>query len=153
MAKESVKVFLDSNVILSGLISDKGAPRIILDILSLALPGLSCMTGSYNITEIERNLEKKMPDALQVYRKYLPMINLEIIPMPSPAEIKKISGFIADKDAPVLASALKGNADFLVTGDKKDFAKPKLHGGLPLKIVSPSEFLDVIVQEILRESE
>ena len=38
MAKSPTKFFLDSNVILSGIISDKGSPRIILDLLSLRLP-------------------------------------------------------------------------------------------------------------------
>jgi len=38
-------------------------------------------------------------------------------------DIKKLSGQIADKDVPVLASAINSNADFLVTGDKKDFEK------------------------------
>jgi hypothetical protein len=40
MARHPIKVFLDSNVILSGLLSDRGAPRLILDVLSLRLPVL-----------------------------------------------------------------------------------------------------------------
>ena len=55
MAGRIVKLFLDSNVILSGLLSDKGAPRIILDILSLNLPFLSGLTGEFNLLEMERN--------------------------------------------------------------------------------------------------
>ena len=125
MAKKNVKVFLDSNVILSGLLSDKGAPRVILDLLCLGLPMLSGATGEYNIIEIERNLIKKMPGVLPVYRKYLPLLDLEVIPFPSSGAIKKLLGTIADKDVPVLASAINGNADFLVTGDKKDFIKLK----------------------------
>jgi len=100
MGKKAVRVFLDSNVTLSGLISDKGAPRVILDLLSLKLSFLSGLTGQYNIAEIERNLEKKVPAIIPVYRKYFPEINLEIIPLPSSEEIKKFSGSIADKDIP-----------------------------------------------------
>ena len=55
MAKKRFKVFLDSNVIISGLFSDKGSPRIILDLLCLDLPVLAGATGQYNIIEIERN--------------------------------------------------------------------------------------------------
>lgn len=62
MAGRIVKLFLDSNVILSGLLSDKGAPRIILDILSLNLPFLSGLTGEFNLLEMERNLKKNCPD-------------------------------------------------------------------------------------------
>lgn len=146
MARKRLKVFLDSNVLISGLFSDKGSPRIVLDLLSLDLPLLSGATGEYNIVEIERNLLKKMPDVLPVYRRYLKILNLEIVPLPLSKDIKKLSGQIADKDIPVLASAINNNADFLVTGDKKDFEK--LKGKYPFKILSPSEFLDIILPSI-----
>lgn len=148
MAGKRLKVFLDSNVIISGLFSDKGSPCIVLDLLSLDLPLLSCATGEYNIVEIERNLLKKMPDVLPVYRRYLKILNLEIVPLPLSKDIKKLSGQIADKDIPVLASAINSNADFLVTGDKKDFEK--LKGNYPFKILSPSEFLDIILPEVFK---
>ena len=150
MAKKGHKVFLDSNVILSGLLSDKGSPRIILDILSLGLPVLSGATGQYNIMEIERNLKKKMPDVIPIYKKYLPVINLEIIPLPSSTMVNRLSKHIPAKDAPVLASAISSRADYLVTGDKKDFFKPGAKGKYGFKIISPSEFVEKILPEILR---
>ena len=52
MIKRAVRVFLDSNVILSGLFSDRGAPRIILDILSLNLSFITGITGRYNIWKL-----------------------------------------------------------------------------------------------------
>jgi putative PIN family toxin of toxin-antitoxin system len=150
MVKKGYKVFLDSNVILSGLLSDKGSPRIILDILSLNLPMLSGATGQYNIIEIERNLKKKLPDAIPVYRKYFPAINLEIVPLPAQEAVNKLSKLISGKDAPVLASAISCKADYLVTGDKKDFSKPGLKDKYGFRILSPSEFIEEILPEILR---
>lgn len=147
--KEKLRLFLDSNVILSGLFSEKGAPRLILDLLSLGFPMLKGITGQYNIMEIERNLHKKLPGALPLYHKYLSILDLEIIPLPPLEEIKKLAGHIADKDIPVLASAIAARADFLITGDKKDFSKGKVKGKYPFQILSPSEFLDVIVTELL----
>lgn len=147
MAKNRFKVFLDSNVIISGLFSDKGPPRIILDLLSLGLPLFSGATGEYNIVEIERNLSNKMPDVLHVYRKYLKLLKLEIVPLPLPADVNKLSGHTSGKDLPVLASAINCNADFLVTGDKRDFLK--LEGKYPFRILSPGEFLDIIIPEII----
>lgn len=151
MAKRSIKIFLDSNVILSGLFSDKGAPRIILDLLSLGLPQLVAATGEYNIIEIERNLIKKMPEALPVYNKYLPLLNLDIIPLPALKEIAKLSGATSQKDIPVLASAINGTVDYLVTGDRKDFSH--LTGQYSFKILSPSEFLANILPEVLKALE
>lgn len=151
MERKSIKVFLDSNVIISGLFSDKGAPRVILDLLCLGLPMLAGATGKYNIIEIERNLTNKMPDVLPVYRKYLPLLNLEVISLPSAEEINKLFGSTSNKDIPVLASAVSGSVDFLVTGDKKDFIK--LKGKHPFKILTPAEFLDVILPEVLKALE
>jgi len=153
MAKREFRIFLDSNVILSGLFFDTGPPRVILDLLSLNLPMLHAVTGRYNIIEIERNLKKKMPTVISVYKEYLPKLNLEIVPMPPIAMIKNLSGNTSDKDVPVLASAFIGKADFLVTGDKKDFAKLRIKGIYLFKIVSPSEFLEIILPEILKSME
>jgi predicted nucleic acid-binding protein len=150
MAKRPVRIFLDSNVILPGLISDTGAPRLVLDLLSMELPGLTAVTGRYNIVEIERNIKKKAPKALSVWVEYFPKLRLEIVPFPSPADIARHSGIVADKDTPVLVSALKGNADYLVTGDKKHFDKAKKSGGYLLKIASPAEFLEELA-ELLKD--
>jgi predicted nucleic acid-binding protein len=148
MAKK-VKVFLDSNVLLSGLLSEKGAPRIILDLLTIKLPSICGATGRYNLMEIERNLEKKMSAIIPVYLKYMPLLDLEIVSLPSWETIRGMSKQAADKDIPVLASAICCNADYLVTGDKKDFAKPKDSGNYQFKIVSPAEFLERVLQDML----
>jgi len=144
------RVFLDSNVILSGLISDKGAPRIILDILSLRFPSLIGLTGQYNLLEIERNLENKLPNGLPLYRTYSVKLHLEIVPMPSREEIKKFAGITVEKDIPVLASAVTGKADFFITGDKKDFEHLKTKREFAFKILSPSDFVNEILPNIIR---
>jgi len=141
MAKKAIKIFLDSNVILSGLLSEKGPPRVILDLLCLDMPFLKGVTGEYNLLEIERNIRKRLPMILDIYHSYLPKLRLEIVPLPSLDALKPYFNRIADKDAPVLASAVIGGADYLVTGDKKDFDKFKDDESLPLKVVSPSELV------------
>ncbi|HAM53807.1 MAG TPA: hypothetical protein DCP92_25090 [Nitrospiraceae bacterium] len=135
-------MFLDSNVLLSGLFSDKGAPRIILDLLTLNLPMLMGSTGRYNLLEVEGNLKKKMPAAIPLYHKYLPKLGLEIVALPSRETVKSMSGMIAEKDIPVLASAIACNAHYLITGDKKDFDSLKGTKKYSIAIVSPSEFIE-----------
>jgi predicted nucleic acid-binding protein len=150
MGKKVVRVFLDSNVILSGLLSERGAPRIILDLLSLRLPFLIGSTGRYNLIEIERNLKKKIPGLLFLYKAYLPKLNLKVVPLPRPEEVRDFSGQIAEKDIPVLISAIRGKVDFLVTGDKQHFGKMKELDKFPFHVVTPSEFIDSIFPEILK---
>jgi len=150
MGKKIVKVFLDSNVILSGLLSERGAPRIILDLLSLRLPFLVASTGRYNLIEIERNLKKKMPSLLFLYKAYLPKLHLKVIPLPRPGQLRDFTGQIAEKNIPVLLSAIRSKADFLVTGDQQHFGKKKGLEKYPLHVVTPSEFIDSILPEVLK---
>jgi len=135
------RVFLDSNVIISGLLSAKGAPRIILDLLCLHLPQLHGMTGAYNMMEIERNLGRKLPAALPVFQEYLPRMNLEIVPLPKYEELEQWFGITADKDVPVIVSAINGKADFLVTGDTRDFGALMKRDDLPFRVLIPAEFV------------
>jgi predicted nucleic acid-binding protein len=150
MGKKVVRVFLDSNVILSGLLSERGAPRIILDLLSLRLPFLIGSTGRYNLIEIARNLKKKMPDLLFLYKAHLPKLHLKVIPLPQSEEVRGFSGQITEKDIPVLISAIRSKADFLVTGDKQHFGTVKELDKYPFHVVTPSEFIDSILPEILK---
>ena len=148
--RKRCKVFLDSNVILSGLFSDRGAPRMILDLLTLHLPILAGATGRYNLMEVERNLKKKMPAAIPLYREYLPRLGLEIVALPSRETVKSMTGVIAEKDIPVLASAIACSAEYLITGDKKDFAGLKTNRRFNLTIIGPSDFIEIVLPGVIK---
>jgi predicted nucleic acid-binding protein len=143
------RIFLDSNVIISGLLSAKGAPRIILDLLCLHLPNLHGLTGAYNMMEIERNLTRKLPAALPVFQEYLPPMNLEIVPLPAYEDLKPWIGVTADKDLPVIVSAINGKSDFLVTGDTGDFGALMQRDDLPFRVLTPAEFV-ALAGDLLR---
>ena len=145
------KVFLDSNVLLSGLFSDRGAPRIILDLLTLNLPILTGATGRYNLMEVERNLKKRMPAAIPLYHEYLPRLGLEVVVLPSQETVRSLAGIIAEKDIPVLASAIACKTEYLITGDKKDFDRLKKDKRYDLKIVSPAEFIETVFPDIIKD--
>ena len=147
------KIFIDSNVLLSGIFSDKGAPRIILDLLTLKLPMLSGATGQYNLMEVERNLQKKMPEALTLWHEYLSRLGIEIVALPSRETVQKMAGVIAEKDIPVLASAMASGADYLITGDQKDFSGVRSDETFTMTIMNPSEFIEKVMPEILMQKE
>jgi predicted nucleic acid-binding protein len=150
MASGVNRVFLDSNVIISGLLSAKGAPRIILDMLCLHLPNLRGLTGEYNMMEIERNLTRKLSAALPVFKEYLPRLNLDIIPLPTYEALVPWFGVTVDKDVPVIVSAINGMADFLVTGDTGDFGALMQRNDLPFRVMTPTNFV-VLAGELLRQ--
>lgn len=143
-SSQRLKFFIDSNVILSSLISAKGNPRLLIDIAISNLSFIEFMTGRYNLVEIERNINKKFAPLLPLYKEYLNKLQFTIIPLPDKEE----------NDAPVLASAIKGKAHYLVTGDKKDFKTEKLiKSHLPIKIVNPTEALTIIEKELLNHTQ
>ena len=148
MAKAEVRAFLDSNVIISGLISDKSAPRLILDLLCHDLPFMHAATGRYNLEEIERTITRKLPAARPVLHDFMSRLKIEIIPLPAGERLGKYRGAIADEDLPVLVSAIECGADYLVTGDKKHFGGLRGRKDIPLKICSPSEFVEILATGI-----
>ena len=148
MAKRVVKVFLDSNVIISGLISDKSAPRLILELLCHDLPLMHAATGQYNLEEIERTITRKLPAARPVLHDFMSRLKIEIIPLPAGEKLGKYRGVIADEDLPVLVSAIECGADYLVTGDKKHFGGLRGRKDIPLKICSPSEVVEILATGI-----
>jgi len=123
---------------------------MILDLLTLHLPILAGATGRYNLMEVERNLKKKMPAAIPLYREYLPRLGLEIVALPSRETVKSMTGVIAEKDIPVLASAVACSAEYLITGDKKDFAGLKTNRRFNLTIIGPPDFIEIVLPGIIK---
>jgi predicted nucleic acid-binding protein len=151
MAGKSIRVFLDSNVVLSGLLSDSGPPRVVLDLICARIPGLHAMTGDYNLAEIDRTLRRKLPRALPAWRRYRKQLSLEIIPLPNREEVDRYRGTIADKDVPVLVSAINGKCDLLVTGDRKDFGPLVKKSSFPFRIVSPAICVELLAGWMARQ--
>ena len=149
MAARAAKVFLDSNVLISGFISGGGPPRMILELLSRDQPYLCAATGRYNIIEIERDIAKKAPASLPTYMEHIKKLALTVVPMPTEAEVEAWPWPVARKDVPVLVSARSWGADFLVTGDKEHFDGLKTIAELPFRILSPAEFLASVLPDVL----
>ena len=149
MERKKHRVFLDSNVILSGLFSDRGAPRLILDLMTLDLPVLAGLTGRFDLLEIERNVGKKLPGALSVWREHLSRLRLEIVPMPSSWDLALLGETAEGKDLPVIASAINGKADFFVSGDNRLLPRLEHRPDLSFRAAFPEEFLNVLLPDIL----
>ena len=84
-----------------------------------------------------------------MYHRYLPMLDLEIIPVPFPDEMDMFHGLVEDKDLPVLASAVMGRADHFITGDKRLLARIEKNEAFAFMSFSPAEFLDRVLPDIL----
>jgi len=113
-----VRVFLDANILFSAAKSD-GIVRQILGLLSAA--GHECCVNGYVVSEARRNLAVKSPGSEAALERLLKDLSDTGIPSPGPA----VDEFHAlpEKDRPVLAAAIGGSCDVLLTGDRAHFGR------------------------------
>lgn len=113
------RLFLDANVIFSAALSAKGRCR---GLFRLAEQGYcQLVTSPHALTEAERNLVAKYPQALAVYQEQL----LPLVVPVTEASREKVEWAMGLglplKDAPILAAAVLASVDVLVTGDRRHF--------------------------------
>jgi len=119
------RVFLDTNVLISGIIFP-GNERKLLDAI---IDGkLELVLSDDVIEETNEALSRKFPKQVVLFPLLLNMVKHEEISKRAYKDFeKRCSGLIGDKkDVPVLAAAAVSKADYLVTGDKTVLALKKV---------------------------
>lgn len=124
--------FLDANVIFSAAYAKESA---LLRIWKLS--GVRLCTSQYALDEAARNLRGEAIERLAGLK-----ITLQIVPE---ADSKIIPSGVSlrEKDKPILAAAMAGRANFLVTGDARDFGAYFGKSLAGVLILRPSDFLAV----------
>lgn len=129
-----MKVVLDTNVLVSGLLNRKGNPAAIL---TLAL------TGAVQVCHDQRILAEYWEVLARPRFKFDPirvrevLVKLEVdgLPVAPPNAMLNLPD---PDDEPFLAVALAASAYCLVTGNMADYPPSKCHG---LRVISPAEFV------------
>jgi len=108
-----MRIFLDANILFSGALPNSRM-RAFLDFLCKEC---DCLTNNYAVEEARRNLEAKHTEAV---RRLEPLIKkCELV-----TAVKiNLAVKLALKDVPILGGAVGGQANYLLTGDEKDFGK------------------------------
>jgi putative PIN family toxin of toxin-antitoxin system len=135
------RLFLDASVWIAAAGSTTGGSAATLELCRRNKT--QAVASRFVLLEAERNIRKKLGrEALLRFYREIASQGVEVIEMPTSHEIAAQSRTIDPKDAHVLAAAVKGQVDFLLTLDRKDFMAPKvLHAGLPFQILTPGDFL------------
>ncbi|MFH1149209.1 MAG: putative toxin-antitoxin system toxin component, PIN family [Actinomycetota bacterium] len=131
-------MFLDSNVIFSGLHSRHGPPAIILE--KAAKGEIVAVVSRRVLDEVIRTVGRKLPDALPALKDYLRTSVFEVVADCEPAEADPWEGVLEPGDAAILASAVGAAPDFFVTGDNHFLRNSRL-AAPGTEIVSPLEFV------------
>jgi len=135
------RIFLDSSVVIAACGSRGGASHAIILMAEVGL--FRVLISEQVIVECERNITKKLPAALPIFKQILNAIAPEIVPNPAIAVIMRWATIIEPKDAPILAAALSAQADRLLSLNTKDFT-PKVAKQSGLILQTPSEFIQEI---------
>lgn len=141
-----LRVVVDTNLFVSGLINTRGQPYQLLE--SLRRGAFTVLLSTEQRAELVRVLHRRR----LLHRYHLPtderdalLALLETIAVPIALHSSPPVAVRDMKDEIILATALDGNADYLITGDEDLLTlngDPAL--GL-LKIVTVREFLEVLV--------
>jgi len=137
--KARTRVFVDSNVIFSGLYSGKGPPGAVLE---RAVEGRFTMVISRQVLdEVVRVIAVKLQDALPALRVLLLNMPLEVCEDPDAPLVEAWAKIVGADDAPIAAAASAAEVDLLVSGDNHFLKVRAAAEKKGLRIISPSEFL------------
>lgn len=131
------KVFVDSSVLFTAVNSPIGGSAKLF-----TLPSIQLFTSKVVLTEVERNVRKKLEE-YHLGRFFLLVTKIKILSLTSSETlISKAKRVIVEKDAVILAQAKQAKTDILVTLDKKHFLTQKAIRFLnPQKITTPKMIL------------
>jgi predicted nucleic acid-binding protein len=141
--KPQRRIFLDSSVLYAAAFSATGPAR------RLMLKGLD---GSVAISlsdlvlqETKRNLQKNAPSALPSFNLLADLFS-PFITNPTKADVRKAAQLVHLKDAPIVAAAAKGKADYLATHDMKHLLTQAtaIERAYGISVLSPAEILHVL---------
>lgn len=141
------RIFLDSGVLLEGLLSPWSASRGVL-ILSRRRV-FKIILAEYVRGEVEDNLlallarEPRLAnEAIDALRKLLQLLKPESVSLPTKEEVDRHRHLIRHQaDIPVLVSALKAAPDWFLTTNTRHFTR-QVAARTHLKIVTPQEFVE-----------
>lgn len=131
-----IKVCLDSNIIISALLFD-GKPE---EILLMGSGGdIEIVVSPAILDEIKKNVNKKFNRSEADSKKLIKNIT-SISKLINPQV--KINIINYSPDNRILETAVEGNADYIITGDKKHLLPLKEFKDIP--IVTPAQFLNTL---------
>ncbi|MDD4984944.1 MAG: putative toxin-antitoxin system toxin component, PIN family [Dehalococcoidales bacterium] len=142
MPKPKLRVFLDTNVIFSGLYSSQGAPGAILKYFVEGR--ISIVVSQQVLEEVIRTIKEKLPEALPALKRLLVNAPPEVGADPSPEAIQRWAREIHPADAAILAAAITAKADYFITGDNHFLENQAIKEKAGLNIVTPSQFMKLL---------
>ena len=141
-----LRLFLDSNVLLGGIVAEWGLDKAVLSLCAAKITRLVLAEAVRD--EVEENFllhAQRLPalDAdklIEAYRRLIELTSPEIVPYPDPATVRRGQNLIRhEPDVPVLLSAVAAIPDWLLTHNTKHFTQAVAER-TGLRIATPTQF-------------
>lgn len=134
-----IKVFLDTDVIISSLLSQKGASFEILNSEKIDKLISKSIRSEAEIVTIRKNLNETVLAKMLKNTKTIPTnISKEKL-------IKSFSQYVLDiEDSHVVSGAKKSKAKFLLTHNKRHYHARRIKNELDIEVLKPGEFLQYL---------
>ncbi len=137
-----VSAVLDTNVLVSGLVADQGFPRQILD--AWLEGSFTLVTSFYLVEEVTHVLTyPRIARRLQLGDAELAAILAALLSRAkvTPGQLRLLGVTRDSKDDAVVACAVEGKADYIVSGDQDLLALGEYEG---IQVVTPRQFVGII---------
>jgi len=134
---KQIKTFLDSSVIIAGLASKTGGSHKILLMAEYQI--IIPLISEVVVQETLNNISKKMPQQHSLFYTLFKKLPFKLVD-PAEADIKKALTLINEKDAPILAAAISGKAEWLLSLDRH-FLEPDIAPRTGMNIGTPGDFI------------
>ena len=125
-----MRIVLDTNILVSALISEEGYPAQVL--AAIKRERVTLVTSAYQIEELRGVLARERlkpyirPEGAADLLYHLEAVGLVV------SELPEVSLSPDPKDNPILATAIAGEAELIVSGDKGDMLALGRVEGIPV---------------------
>jgi predicted nucleic acid-binding protein len=144
------RLFLDSNVLMGGLVAHWGLDKAVLSLCSARICRL--VLAEAVRVEVERNLalhaahlafsEPQRP--IEAYRRFIQLSDPEMVPFPELETVRANRHLIRhEADLPVLLSAMAARPDWVLTNNTEHFTQ-LVAQRTGLRIATPVEFFTML---------
>ena len=139
MAVPQYRIFFDTSVYITALLSAKGAARELVRLVESST--VRMVVSEEVIVEVDRVLSRKFPMRVQQSRELWKHLSPEIVPHPTADQVRLFSHKLAKGDASILCSAHLAKVSAFVTWNTRDFMRPGVTTLVDFPIVVPADGL------------
>lgn len=137
-----MRIFLDANILFAAAQSPTGRSALLISFAKQKQ--CVCITSPHAITEAQRNLEARYPQAME--RFYTVLATVHTVKEATADSVQwALQQELPQNDAPILAAAVQAKANVLVTGDKTHFGHLFGKTKRSVKILSLKETLAILL--------